>query len=42
MKLQYFSKWRNEWVDFLKRPTKGELEEMKKYYYQTKEEQQNV
>jgi hypothetical protein len=29
---QYFSKWREEWIDFI--PTEGQLIELKKYYYQ--------
>ena len=31
---QYFSKWRQEWIDFS--PTEGELIAMKKYYYETR------
>lgn len=34
MKTQYFSKWRNEWIDFEIEPTPGQLFELKKYYYQ--------
>jgi len=34
MKYQYFSKWRNEWCDFKKEPTIGELNSLKKYFYQ--------
>lgn len=30
--MQYFSKWRNEWVDFT--PTEGQIIEMKKYFYE--------
>ena len=33
---QYFSKWQNKWVDFKKNPTKGELLELKKYFYRIK------
>jgi len=32
MMMQYLSKWRNEWIDFI--PTEGQLFEMKKYHYQ--------
>jgi hypothetical protein len=31
--MQYFSKWRNEWVDFKNPPTKGQLFELSKYHY---------
>lgn len=32
---QYFSKWRNEWVDFKNQPvSEGEIIAMKKYYYE--------
>lgn len=30
---QYFSKWRNEWVDFKNPPTPGQISEMKKHNY---------
>lgn len=31
---QYFSKWREEWVDFKNQPpSKGELNSMKNYFY---------
>lgn len=30
--MQYFSKWRKEWIDF--NPTEGQLIEMKKYKYE--------
>ena len=29
---QYYSKWRNEWIDF--NPTPGQLIQMQKYFYQ--------
>lgn len=29
---QYFSKWRGVWIDFT--PTKGQLIELKKYFYE--------
>jgi hypothetical protein len=29
--MQYFSKWRKEWINFT--PTKGQLIQMKKYNY---------
>jgi hypothetical protein len=29
--MQYYSKWRNEWIDFM--PTDGELYELNKYHY---------
>jgi hypothetical protein len=28
---QYWSKWREEWIDFT--PTEGQLIEMQKYFY---------
>ncbi len=31
MKYQYFSKWREEWIDF--NPTKGQLIQMEIYKY---------
>jgi hypothetical protein len=31
MKMQYYSKWRKEWIDFT--PTEGQLIQMKKYNY---------
>jgi len=34
MKYQYFSKWRNEWIDFY--PTDGQLFELKKYHYEVR------
>lgn len=33
---QYYSKWREEWVDFNKDPTDGDLFELKKYCYQVR------
>jgi hypothetical protein len=30
---QYFSKWRNAWIDFKNPPTPGEILSMKKYGY---------
>lgn len=32
---QYFSKWREEWVDFT--PTHGQLIQMKLYFYNIRE-----
>jgi len=32
--LQYFSKWRKEWIDFKIQPGKGELAKLKSYHYQ--------
>jgi hypothetical protein len=32
--MQYFSKWRNEWIDFT--PTQGELIKLKKHFYQVR------
>jgi hypothetical protein len=32
--MQYFSKWRKEWIDFT--PTEGQLLEMRKYNYQVR------
>jgi len=29
---QYYSKWRNEWIDF--NPTPGQLIQLQKYFYQ--------
>ncbi len=29
---QYWSKWREEWIDF--NPTKGQLTQLKLYHYQ--------
>lgn len=35
---QYFSKWRNEWIDFINQPpSEGEILEMEKYNYQIRE-----
>lgn len=33
--MQYFSKWRKEWIDFT--PTKGQIIQMQKYNYQIRE-----
>lgn len=33
-KYQYFSKWRQDWVDFKQEPTQGELSSLKNYFYQ--------
>lgn len=34
MTTQYFSKWRNEWIDFERQPpNEGEIMEMKLYKY---------
>jgi len=33
MRIQYFSKWRQEWIDFKNQPTKGELASLNKYFY---------
>lgn len=30
---QYFSKWRNEWIDFKNPPTRGEILSLLKYNY---------
>jgi hypothetical protein len=30
--MQYYSKWRKEWIDFT--PTEGELIQLKKYHYE--------
>lgn len=35
MKYQYFSKWRNEWIDF--NPTEGQLIQLKLYHYQVRQ-----
>lgn len=32
MKYQYFSKWREDWIDFT--PTKGQLKQLEIYHYQ--------
>ena len=32
-KVEYFSKWRNKWVE-MKDPTPGKIAEMKRFYYQ--------
>jgi hypothetical protein len=33
----YFSKWRNEWIEFSQQPpTKGQLLQMKKFNYKVK------
>lgn len=37
MKYQYFSKWRECWVDFNTPPTAGQLHELKKYHYQIRQ-----
>lgn len=37
--MQYFSKWRKEWIDFS--PTKGELISLKKYHYQVRIKKEN-
>lgn len=31
---QYFSRWRQEWIDFRNPPTPGDFFELKKYHYQ--------
>lgn len=32
---QYFSKWRNEWIDFKNQPApEGEIIAMRKYHYE--------
>jgi len=32
---QYFSKWRNEWIDFHQQPqSDGMINSMKKYHYE--------
>ena len=36
---QYFSKWRKQWIDFT--PTKGQLIQMKLYFYQIKKNETN-
>jgi hypothetical protein len=33
--MQYFSKWRKEWIDFT--PTNGQIIQMKKYNYLIRE-----
>ena len=30
---QYFSKWRNAWIDFPQPPTQGQIREMLKFKY---------
>ena len=37
--MQYYSKWRNEWIDFY--PTEGELLSLKKYHYEVRERKDN-
>ena len=35
---QYFSKWRNKWVDFANQPTvEGEIKSMEKYKYEIRQ-----
>ena len=34
----YYSKWRKEWVEFNKPPTKGQIMEMKKFNYKIKKD----
>jgi hypothetical protein len=36
MNAQYFSKYRNAWVDFHHPTTPGQIMEMKKYHYRIK------
>lgn len=36
MNAQYFSKYRNAWIDFQSHPTPGQIREMKKYFYRVK------
>ena len=31
--MKYFSKYRNEWIEFKAAPTRGELLSLKKYHY---------
>jgi hypothetical protein len=31
--MKYFSKYRNEWIEFKATPTRGELLSLKKYHY---------
>ena len=38
--MQYFSKWRKEWIDFT--PTKGQLIQMKKYNYEIRENSSGI
>lgn len=35
--MQYFSKWRNKWIDFNQPPTQGQLIQLKKYHYQIRQ-----
>lgn len=37
--MQYFSKWRKEWIDF--NPTKGQIIQMKKYNYEIRSKTNN-
>jgi hypothetical protein len=42
MATQYFSKWRNEWVDFYNQPPgEGELSEMRRFKYEIRETDEN-
>jgi len=31
---QYYSKWRNEWIDFNTPPTSGEIMHLREYFYE--------
>lgn len=37
IQMQYFSKWRKEWIDFKNPPTQGDMYELKKYKYEIRE-----